>query len=75
MCRKEREFIEIWGRKVERTKLWYSLITLSRYIHQSLKDMDMEKCSPVSTPGLQVTNQDLATEEQLPELLAGFTDE
>ena len=30
----------------------------------------MEKCNPVSMPGLQVTDKDLATEEQLPELLA-----
>ena len=32
----------------------------------------MEKCNPVSTPGLQVTEKDLATEEQLPEVLAGL---
>ena len=34
--------------------------------------MDMEKWNPVSTPGLQVTEKDLATEEQLPEVLAGL---
>ena len=45
-------------------------LTSRRYIEQSLKDMDMEKCNPVSTPGLQVTEQDLVTEEQLPEVLA-----
>ena len=33
--------------------------------------MDTEKCNPVSTPGLQVTEKDLATEGQLPELLVG----
>ena len=43
-----------------------------RYIDQSLKDMDMEKCNPVSTPGLQVTEKDLATEEQVPDVLAGL---
>ena len=32
--------------------------------------MDMEKCNPVSRPGLQVTDKYLAIEEQLPELLA-----
>ena len=63
---------EILGRTVERTKLGYRLITSSRYIDQSLKDMDMENCNPVSTPGLQVTDKDLATEEQLPEVLAGL---
>ena len=31
---------------------------------QSLKDIDMEKCNLLSTPGLQVTEKDLATEEQ-----------
>ena len=34
--------------------------------------MDMEKCNLVSTSGLQVTEKDLATEEQLPEVLAGL---
>ena len=34
--------------------------------------MDTEKCYPVSTPSLQVTDKDLATEEQLPEVLAGL---
>ena len=34
--------------------------------------MDMDKCNPVSTPGLQVTDKDLATEEQLPEVQAGL---
>ena len=34
--------------------------------------MDMEKCNPVSTPGLEVTQKGLATEEQLPEVLAGL---
>ena len=34
--------------------------------------MDMEKCSPVSAPGLQVTEQDLVTEEQLPAVLASL---
>ena len=62
--------IEILGRKVERTKLAYRLIPSSRYIDRSLREMDMEKCNPVSTPGLQVTDKDLATEEQLPKLLA-----
>ena len=57
------------GQKVERTKLGYRLITSSRYIDQSLKDMDMEKCNPVRTPGLQ----ELATEEQPPESLAGLS--
>ena len=64
--------IQILGRTVERTRLGYRLITSKRYIDQSLKDMDMEKCNPVSTPGLQVTVKDLATEEQLPEVLAGL---
>ena len=32
----------------------------------------MEKCNLVSTLGLQVTDKDLATEEQLSELLAGW---
>ena len=32
----------------------------------------MEKCNPVSTPGLQVTDKDMATEEKLPEVLAGL---
>ena len=50
----------------------YRLITSKRYIDQSLKDMDMEKCNPVNTPGLQVTEKDLATKEQLPEVLAGL---
>ena len=56
--------IEILGRKVERTTLEYRLIMSSRYIDQSLKDMDMEKCNPVSTPGHEVTERELATEEQ-----------
>ena len=34
--------------------------------------MDMAKCNPVSTPGLQVTDKNLATEEQLFEVLAGL---
>ena len=50
---------------VERTKLGYRVTTSSPYIGQSLKDMEMEKCNPVSTPCLQVTEKDLATEEQL----------
>ena len=66
------EATEILGRTVERTNLVYRLITSSRYIDQSLKDMDMAKCNPVSTPGLQVTDKDLATEEQLFEVLAGL---
>ena len=32
----------------------------------------MEKRNPVSTPGLHVTEKDLATEEQLTEVLAGL---
>ena len=32
----------------------------------------MDMCNHVSTPGLQMTDKDLATEEQLPELLARF---
>ena len=64
--------IEILGRTVERTKLEYRLITSSRYIDLSLKDMDMVKCNHLRTPGLQVTDKDLATEEQLPEVLAGL---
>ena len=64
--------IQILGRTVERTRAGYRLITSKRYIDQSLKDMDMEKYKPVSTPGLQVTEKDLATEEQLPEVLAGL---
>ena len=54
--------IKILGGTLERTKLGY------RSIHRddtSIKDMDMEKCNPVSTPGLPVTEKDLATEEQL----------
>ena len=57
-------------RDMVRVRLEYRIITSRRYIDQSLKDMDMEKCNPVSTPGLQVTEKDLATEEQLPEVLA-----
>ena len=49
--------IQIQGRIVERTRLGYRLITSKRYIDQGLKDMDMEKCNPVSTPGLQVTEK------------------
>ena len=64
--------IQILGRTVERTRLGYRIITSRRYTDQSLKDMDMEKCNPVSTPGLQVTEKDLATEERLPEVLAGL---
>ena len=64
--------IEILGRKVERTKLGNRLITSSRYIDLCLKDMALEKCNPVSTPGLQVTDKNLATEEKLPDLLAGL---
>ena len=64
--------IEILGREAERTKLRCRLITSSRYSDQSLKDMDMEKCNPVSTPGLQVTEKDLVTKEQLPTLLTGL---
>ena len=64
--------IQILGRTMERTRLGYRLITSSRYIDQGLKDMDMEKCNPVSTLRLQVTEKDLATEEQLPDVLAGF---
>ena len=56
--------IQILGRTVERTRLGYRIITSRRYIDQSLKDMDMEKCNPVSTPGLQVTEKDLATTER-----------
>ena len=55
-----------------RTTLACRLVASSRYIDQSLKDMDMEKCNPASTLGLQVTAKDLATVEQLPELLAGL---
>ena len=44
--------IQILGRTVERTRQGYRIITSRRYIGQSLKDMDMEKCNPVSTPGL-----------------------
>ena len=62
--------IQILGRTVERTRWGYRIITSRRYIDQSHKDMDMEKCNPVSTLGLQVTEKDLATEEQLPEVLA-----
>ena len=51
--------IQILGRTVERTKLGYRIITSRRYIDQSLKDVDMEKCNPVSTPGLQVTEKRL----------------
>ena len=50
------------GRTVERTELEYRLLTSSRYTDQSLKDMDMEKCNPVSTSGLQVTEKYLVTE-------------
>ena len=64
--------IQILGRTLERTRLGYKIITSRRYVDQSLQDMDMEKCNPVSTPGLQVTEKDLATEEQLPEGLAGL---
>ena len=64
--------IQILGRTVERTKLGYRIITSRRYINQSLKDIDMEKCNPVSTPSLQVTEKDLASEEHLPEVLAGL---
>ena len=32
--------------------------------------MDMDQRNPVSTPSLQVTEKDLATEEQIPEVLA-----
>ena len=64
--------IQILGRTVERTRSGYRIITSRRYINQSLKVMDMEKCNLVSTPGLQVTEKDLATEEQLPEVLAGL---
>ena len=56
--------IQILGRTVERTRLGYRLVTSKRYIDQSLKDMDMEQCNPVSTPGFQVTEKDLATEER-----------
>ena len=49
--------IQILGRTVERTELGCRLITSSRYIHQSLKDM---------------TEKDLTTEEQLPEVLSGL---
>ena len=63
---------QILGRTVERTRLGYRIITSRRYIDQSLKDMDMEKCNPVSTPCLQVTEKDLATEDQFPEVLAGL---
>ena len=51
--------IQILGRTVERTRLGYRIITSRRYIDQSLKDMDMETCNPVSTPGLQVTGERL----------------
>ena len=64
--------IQILGRTVERTRLGYRIVTSRRYFDQSLKDMDMEKCNPVSTPGLQVTEKDLATEELLPEVLVGL---
>ena len=50
---------QILGRTVERTRLGYRIITSRRYIDQSLKDMDMEKCNPESTPGLQVTEKRL----------------
>ena len=48
--------IEILGRELQRTELEYRLITSSRYIDQTLKDMAMEKWNPVSMPGLQVTS-------------------
>ena len=64
--------IQILGRTVERTSLRYIITTSRRYIDQSLKDMDMETCNPVSTPSLHVAENDLATEEQLPEVLAGL---
>ena len=62
--------IEILGRKVERTKFGYRLITSSRYSDQSLKDINMKKCNLVRTRGLEVTDKDLATNEQVLELLA-----
>ena len=49
--------IQILARTVERARLGYRVITSRRYIDQSLKDMDMEKCNPVSTPSLQVTER------------------
>ena len=60
--------IEILGR----TKLVCRFITSSWYIDQSFKDVDMEKCNPVSTPGLHLTEKDLVTEEQLPAVPAGL---
>ena len=51
------EKFQILGRTVERTRLGYRIITSRRYIDQSLKDMDMEKCNPVSTTGFQVTER------------------
>ena len=63
---------QILGRTVERSRLGYRIITSRRYIDQRRKDMDMEKCNPVSTPCLQVTEKDLATDDQFPEVLAGL---
>ena len=64
--------IQILGRTVERTRLGYIIITARRYMDKSLEDMNAEKCNPVSTPGLQLIEKDLATEEQLLEVLAGL---
>ena len=57
---------------MERTKLENRPITPSRYIDQSLKDVDVGTCDLVSAPGLQVTEKDLVTEEQFPAVLTGL---
>ena len=52
-----RDPVEIVARGCGTKKLAHRLITSSRYIDQSLEEMDMEKCNPVSTPGLLVTER------------------
>ena len=54
------------GLRVEPTTLGYRLITSSRCSDQTLKDVDMKRRNPVSTLGVQVTETELPTEEQLP---------
>ena len=62
----------ILGRTILRTKHGYRIITSSKYVDQSLRDMDMESCNPVTTPSLNVTEKDWNDAVQLPDSLAAI---
>ena len=64
--------IQILGRTVERTRLGYRIITSRRYIDQSLKDTGHGEVQSCEHARSLSDRKNLATEEQLPEVLAGL---